>query len=150
MEGNIRLNQNNTRELQLGEKALQQRLSPREAKELQTLKSARSPVPFPQSVVKGGLSPRELGKLEKLSTQRVLSPRESKEYENLVEKRRTNTLQAREIIGENIAKEMAEGKSQSQSVAIALSEARRAGLDIPYAGSPRSITQSSKLPYPVY
>lgn len=152
LEGNIRLNEvkNMKQELQLADKASHNTITSYESKELNTLKTSRSPIPFSQSVVQGGLSATELQKLENLSTKSVLSPRQRKEYSNLLEKRRTNTLEARNIIGQNIAKEMAEGKSRQQSIAIALSEARRAGLDIPYPNSPKKISQSSKLPYPIY
>jgi hypothetical protein len=152
-EGNIRLNQvnaNTGRELQLAQTSTSRPLSPRESKELETLRTARKPVYFPTSVVQNQLSPREINKLQTLSTKTSLSPREAKEYEHLIEKRRADTYQARDIIGQNIAKEMAEGRSQKQAISIALSEARRAGLDIPYPNSPRTISQSSKLPYPVY
>jgi hypothetical protein len=152
-EGNIRLNQvnaNTGRELQLAQTSTSRTLSPRESKQLETLRTVRKPIPFSSSIVQNQLSPREINKLQSLSTKTSLSPREAKEYEHLVEKRRTDTYRARDIIGQNIAKEMAEGKSRSQAIAISLSEARRAGLDIPYPNSPRTISQSSKLPYPIY
>lgn len=56
-------------------------------------------------------------------------------------------LSGKANIGQNIATEKAAGKSRAQSVAIALSVARKSGIDIPRSVKMRRMKQRSRNGY---